>query len=416
LTDFDLFNTDVIRHNDDDTSSIYSKFSRINISTFNNDKIKGKDEKIKQINDERRKLPSSIWTKEEDILLLKLSQSKLKNKWKKISKLINTKTASQCTYRLKLLSQSKIDPDSPGTSQQLSLKVTLNENNNKIHEKSNLPFLKTNHDKKIRNLGIKVNNVTKLFGVIKNDDNHIEKDKNVENKVRTSLEFKNPDSVKRCSDVEMRFSYDTNDNPFAQGLIRTSGSGDFQQLSNIIPSKDNEDIFKKEYNRTFNNDIFNINKKTEIFEKDINDVMLLDIGRNNNANIFKKSNNLNLKYTSNNNSNNFGNNQALDENKQQINQEEYLKMSSVMENKKNWKERLNEIKNYIASDIFKELTQINKMSQFSSFLVEININSKNMTSKEEEHLCMEIQSFILKCMIEHTQKQLITENGEELLV
>ncbi len=46
---------------------------------------------------------SLIWTKEETRLLLRLSNSKLRKKWKKISEIIGSKTACQCSYKFKKL-------------------------------------------------------------------------------------------------------------------------------------------------------------------------------------------------------------------------------------------------------------------------------------------------------------------------
>lgn len=44
-----------------------------------------------------------IWTDKEEKLLIKLCQSSIKKKWKIISNIIGTKTASQCNYKFKIL-------------------------------------------------------------------------------------------------------------------------------------------------------------------------------------------------------------------------------------------------------------------------------------------------------------------------
>jgi len=165
------------RQNDDDSSSIQTKFKKMDLKTsYNVDEFSDISSK------HHNKLPSSIWTKQEDILLLKLSQSKLKSKWKKISKIIGNKTSSQCSYRFKHLSQSKIDPESPETSEMLNMKILLSEKNNtektsQHHSQHNrehnngqdTQYTKTNADRKNRKLSVKITNVTKLFGVVKNE-------------------------------------------------------------------------------------------------------------------------------------------------------------------------------------------------------------------------------------------------------
>lgn len=70
------------------------------------DTLKLKEESI---NSKTFKIKKNInWTSHEDWLLKILSQSKLKNKWKTISKIIGTKTVSQCIYRLKKISSKML--------------------------------------------------------------------------------------------------------------------------------------------------------------------------------------------------------------------------------------------------------------------------------------------------------------------
>jgi len=71
--------------------------SKVKFKPLNNDKKESKD------NSEKRKI-SKIWTAHQDYMLICLSKSKVANKWKVISKIIGSKTPSQCIYRLKQLS------------------------------------------------------------------------------------------------------------------------------------------------------------------------------------------------------------------------------------------------------------------------------------------------------------------------
>jgi len=359
------------------------------------------------------KLPSHIWSKEEDMLLIKLSQSKLRNKWKKISKIIGTKTASQCTYRLKVLSDTKIDIDSPDTSQQLSLKIELDENEKaKANDKPRQMFT-TNAEKKNRNVIVKINNVAKLFGLAKkanaaqnvnNNQNQSSNNVSVANKIddinNSGNIYINRDSVhsvqRNCgnSNVEMK---DFNcDNPFTSNpTITRKESPPILLDSNSLNLSDNkrqenEENFKKEYLKYFTNE----NKNLECLDKDINDIILLDFQ------------NLNKKYNS------PVKTKVINGMK---NTEELEKLSIAIEINKLVFNRLQEIEQIISSDEFKNSSQTIRMANLSSFLVEINIFLKKITSKQEEQLCMEIQSKILSKMIEQTQNQLITNNGEELL-
>ena len=400
---------------------MFSIFSKFNLT------LPSPDSKVIDSISQRHitKLPSHIWSKEEDILLIKLSQSKLKNKWKKISKIIGTKTASQCTYRLKILSDTKIDPDSPETSQQLSLKIALDENEKaKAKDKARQMFT-TNAEKKNRNVIVKINNVAKRFGVVKkaNDAQNVNNNQNqssnnvpVANKIddinnsgNIYIDIDSVHSVQRyCanSNVEMK-DFDC-DNPFKSNPTITRKESppillDFTRKEsppilldsnslNLSNNKrqENEENFKKEYLKYFTNE----NKDLECFDKDNNDLFLLDFE------------NLNKKYNS------PVKTKVINGMK---NTEELEKLSSAIEINKLVFNRLQEIEQIISLDEFKNSYQTIRMANLSSFLVEINIFLKKITSKQEEQLCMEIQSKILSKMIEQTQNQLITNNGEELL-
>lgn len=379
---------------DDDAASLYSKFSKI--------KIYSTKDNHKKVNDDRRKLHSSMWTKAENILLLKLSQSKIKNKWKKISKHIGTKTASQCIYRLKMLSQTKIDPDSPETSVILSAKVeSIEKNNKENNEGLGKSILNTNSNKKNRHVGIKLSNVTKLFGVVRNKDVILGKSTNIN--TQDELKANKIEKVPtKSSDIEMKSENSPikeNSGPFNYYEIIRKNSPCDNSNSNKTPQKKQKNDsgdFIKEYNKTFNNFGGADNDSNyEVFEKENSELMLLD---NNpyHKTINKDLHSTNLTKVSNTTTNNLN--------------------LEIMEKLNQWKETLIEIQTLINTDEFKSMTQIAKMTKYSLFLVEINIFAKNATCIEEAQLCMEIQSQILKSMIEQTQKQLITNDGEELLL
>ena len=85
----------------------YSNNNLIIIKQNNNSKDEKNSLKLKEesFNNKTFKIKKNInWTSHEDWLLKILSQSKLKNKWKTISKIIGTKSISQCIYRLKKIS------------------------------------------------------------------------------------------------------------------------------------------------------------------------------------------------------------------------------------------------------------------------------------------------------------------------
>ncbi len=427
---------------DDDTSSLYSKFSKINID-LNKEGEQSMIKDVKIVNDERRKLSSSIWTKEEDILLLKLSQSKLKNRWKKISKLIGTKCQRQCSYRMKFLSQTKIDPDSPKTSKELKIKINLdalNEKNEKNEKSDNIEKtivaniigsesngcrapntpnnksnknpthinshnshnnnknafqLKTNADKKNRNLGVKLSNVTKLFGIIKKEsDSNV----NVASKSTVnSLMFQQPTNKKVSNS-----SLENADSPFNPkiDILRKSSPLDIQLANKTSKDMETEESFKKEYFKTFENQ----EKQYESYNKDHNSDNFASNKEIKNP--FKNCKN-NINIVINPNEQTINNNNDLTN----ITQEELIKLF----NQNNWKTRVNEIQCLINSTEFNNQSQLSKMTHFSQFLVEINLYRSKLQSTEEEQLCMEVQSNILQSMIENTQKQLITDDGEKLL-
>lgn len=415
------------------------------------------DSSSKINHDERRKQTSSIWSKEEDIMLLKLSQSKLKNKWKKIAKIIKTKTATQCSYRLKILSQTKIDPESPETSEQLGLKVdigALNSDNN-LDKKSQM--IVTNADRKNRNLGIKLSNVTRLFGVVKKEEEQLFEENNVKKQLKFqvikeedekadekprkeepqayntfSKLFKLKSSKKdergnsqsqisttnnseyyqpyqayqpqqKSSDTEMKNSstlYDNSQNPFiGNHHIRRSTPLDIQ-FRGSRASKDQNEDFMKECHRAFKDEAMTISYGDDARNSGL---LLLEIENSKGITLRKTSssginkNIDNLKYP------------IIDE-KHEI-KEEYEKLqesSSIFD-------KIYEVQKYVHSEEFINLSQGNKMSKLSTILVDINLCSKSSKNVEEEQMCMELQSQILRCMIELTQNQLITDDGERLL-
>lgn len=56
----------------------------------------------------KRKIRLSRWTYTDTIFLMKLANSKLKNKWTTISKILGNKTASQCHYHYKKIKSQKL--------------------------------------------------------------------------------------------------------------------------------------------------------------------------------------------------------------------------------------------------------------------------------------------------------------------
>jgi hypothetical protein len=64
------------------------------------------------VNDEKninksRKIRLSSWSCKDTIFLMRLANSKLKNKWTTISKILGNKTASQCHYHYKKIKSQK---------------------------------------------------------------------------------------------------------------------------------------------------------------------------------------------------------------------------------------------------------------------------------------------------------------------
>lgn len=57
---------------------------------------------------EEGKEKKHLWSKEEDKMLIKLCNSKIQKKWKKIAEIIGTKSATQCAYHYSKLKKKKV--------------------------------------------------------------------------------------------------------------------------------------------------------------------------------------------------------------------------------------------------------------------------------------------------------------------
>lgn len=91
-------------------NTIKSKLTGKELEEYTVNKVEGKrreeDTTVKKKNKIKIAIEESnidIWSKEEDKMLIRLCHSKLKAKWKKISEIIGSKSASQCAYRYKKL-------------------------------------------------------------------------------------------------------------------------------------------------------------------------------------------------------------------------------------------------------------------------------------------------------------------------
>jgi len=319
------------------------------------------------------------WTPEEDKYLIKLNAtSNFKNKWLKISEFIRSKSSSQCRNRyIKLRKFNK------------NSKLQLGANDKEEHTNNTISIIK--------------DEIPRLFKIVKEprtsnkpiNNNIYESGENI-----NSVQMK--EQIRKCSDPDDILAH-----PNFFELARTNTPDDLPADSNSTERTDN--MFQNEYFRTFKNE--EDNDKFNHVENELK-YILDELSSTNPINTIQEKNDeisLDDMQSIQNNNNLMKTNQII----QSYVEQQKPKNESVI----CLTDRIKEIENILNSQNFLSLSQQNKMMQYSILLMEINLFSTRTTFNEQEmKLTMGIQSKILQVMIQETQRQLITDDGENMYI
>ena len=375
-----------------------SIFERVNTENFNTNR-----NKTNVIENQE------IWNKKDDMLLVKLSKCNSKGKWKNISKQIKSKTSAECFYRSQQLKETNITK-----SDEKDFQVNKSNKLNK-HKKTKKSLTKNNPQVEQKHA-----NTINLFGLSNNIQNIQNKEPylNRKNELFTQNKKKPSNKTETTSDQEIPV-YDPINNSHSVELNASNEPNisiddiNSEQLENI----NIDDTFRKNFLSKFSNNICNNQNKTnyESYDKD-NCVQIVYFEDNDNADkqikvnqyeVTKSINTKNINY-------NCDLSPEFDSDSKEL-QNSPTKSVQITNynnqeeiNNKQINYRIYEIKDLIESKEFLSKDETEKMSEFSSILVEINkmYNDSSILNNEFKNLCTQLQFKILKDMLNQVEVKL----------